>query len=242
MPLDDYALDRIKQHQQKVIHGYIHGVEKEYKLSIASQLIIIITQYLNCILDINFDKNCPNKDNFNIFTDKKLQSIGDTGKYLICNVDKVFTKEMCDSFKIIFRATWTNPIESFGSFFQIGYVTQTLDKSIPDWQIRLGHQQHQYAFTIYQNEKCDPLAGSQDVMFVRSPHVFAHKTGDIFTMKYSFKSNKCEIYRNDKSYGIYFDHSSQSNKPKMIIPVVNVLSTQNKNWGTIAILGCILFV
>ena len=149
MPLDEWALERVKQHQQKLIHGYVHGIEREYKLTIASELIIVIIQYLNCILDINFDRNCPNKDNFSLFTDRKIQAIGEIGRYLICNVDRVFTIDMCESFKIMFRATWTNPIEKFGSFFQIGYVTQPLDKSIPNWQRTIGIKQYQYAFSIF---------------------------------------------------------------------------------------------
>ena len=82
---------------------------------------IIIIQYIDCSLDINFDQNVPNTDVLTFITDKKVQKkLIDESEFAICPVDQVITNEMCDSFKIAFKVTWSD--NSYGSYCRIGQI------------------------------------------------------------------------------------------------------------------------
>ena len=69
-------LAEIERKQEFISFGYIHNVEKDYNMNIATELILIIMDYINCILDVYFDSNCPTKDAFSIFDGKSLQAQG----------------------------------------------------------------------------------------------------------------------------------------------------------------------
>ena len=223
--------EQARQHQELLTFGYCHEVEKQSQIDIATELILIIIEYLNCIFDINFDLKCPIKSRFSTLTQKKVQSLGTLGGNLLCNIEQVFTNKMCDSFKIIFKATWTNPVTDYGSFFMIGYVTESLNKSIPDWRKGLGYKLHQYAFQLFNDKQCQPNCVNShiDTQSVIQPKdhwkyeeckYCIHKSGDILAIRYSFKTHTCELYHNGQKMKIWFDHSSELNTPTQVIPLL----------------------
>ena len=67
-----------------------------------------------------------------------------------------------------------------------------------------------------------------------------HKSGDIFAVKYSFKTHLAQLYHDEKKANAWFDHSKQSDKPTEIIPAISLTDFKNSDHGRIEILCCIL--
>ena len=236
-----------KYNQELLVFGYIHEFEKHNDVNIITELIWILIEYLNCIFDINFDQNNPNKNNLHFFNSKKVGSVKDKTSDEICVTEQALTNKICNSFKIIFKVTWTNDAKSdYGSYFLIGYLTESIDKSILIWKKDnnlLGKSIYQYAFTMMGNNSISPnnsSLGGATIINLSGDNKQSHSSGDIFAIRYSFETHISKLYHNGKALGIGINHSYQSNKPTQIIPAVCITSYNNNDYGTIQILGCIL--
>lgn len=68
----------------------------------------------------------------------------------------------------------------------------------------------------------------------------SHESGDIFTMKYCFKTHKSALYHKGEKVNLWYNHSSQEFKPKQVVPAVSLHSFRDNDYGTLEVIGCIL--
>ena len=239
--LDD-ILTQTKNREELLGCGYIRECISKLtdKRIFAKELIKMIIEYLDCVVDLNFDQTKPGNDKFNWFNSKKVQKrmIKESETTMII-MDKIFTNRLCKTFKILFKIDWS---AEFGSYCRIGYVTRDIDQSIPDFSAFLGGtkaNRYKYQYGIELN------AGKQ--LFThnvnkqgdtRGKFTVPHKSGDIWTLFYSFENHYCSISHNENYIGICFEH--KGDPPTAIIPAISLHSFDGEDYGTVQILHCVL--
>ena len=226
------SVERAKLNQNMLAYGYIRqNISFD---TFPETLIPIIISFINCVLDLIYDKSIhPHR--YTWYSDKKIELkhfIYTEGMGSIALIDQTFNKELCRNFRIDLRITWQDKeseidMTKADSYirsrqcvtypaFRVGYLTkldEEMRRSLKEKEgyEHLGRTDADYTYGIDVDKSRICMYHNARYSERKNLTKFDEELEqeDIISLFFSFESYKSAIYHNYKKIADCFDHKNQ---------------------------------
>ena len=263
-PTSTSSVERVKLKQELLAYGFLR--ENVSLVKFPETLIPIIISFINCILDLVYDKSI-HQGRYTWYSDKKIELkhfLYEEGMGSVALIDQTFNKELCRNFRIDLRITWQDKKpEIDGSrsdswlrsrqhvtspAFRIGYLTKLNEEMRQNLKEKiryenLGNAGADDTYGIYIDKAGIGMYHNARFSEKKNETKFDKELEqeDVISLFFSFESYTSAIYHNYEKVGDCFEHKSE--EIVNIYPAISMWSWEGRAMvARVEIMKCIINV